>query len=516
MLSLVVALSAVLATGLAQTATNRFPDGFMLGAATAAYQIEGAWNEDALIVFSSAAAGVLIRTLECEKECVVSRVRCAGQDPTASSAGGQAANLQAPACDSSLTAGAARPERDVRFSGCRQRTVAVGAVEAGAQDPNQQHSVLTERRYCQADVYRFSISWPRVLPTGDLDVINQAGIDYYNNLINELLANGIQPLVTMYHWDLPQALQYLGGWPNELMVDYFVEYARILFENFGDRAWLPHRTPPESATTCPHTLLKAHARVWHLYDEQYRATQNGSVGITLNIEGLEPATNSTEDAEASDRARQFQMGIYAHPIYSAGGDYPAVVRERVDANSAAEGRPRSRLPSFTQEEVQYIRGSADFIGLNHYSTDFVTSGVTGISPSKARDSGVITSYNEAVPWGFRSLLNWIANEYPGYPIFVTENGLRNSGGRNDTDRIDYYIGFLGALLEAVNVDGVPVIGYTTWTLMDNVEWSLGTRAKFGLYEVDFSSPNLTRTPKESAGFIAEVYGSRELPEQYFR
>ncbi|XP_049836540.1 myrosinase 1-like isoform X2 [Schistocerca gregaria] len=433
MLSLVVVLSAVLATGSAQAATNRFPDSFLLGAATAAYQIEGAWNED-------------------------------------------------------------------------------GKGESIQDHFYHNHPLLG------------------LNSTGDV------ACDSYHKYKEDVqMLKGIN--VTMYHWDLPQALQYLGGWPNELMVDYFVEYARILFENFGDRVkwWITFNepavfvnwyaaigmAPSQNASgigdyLSTHTVIKAHARVWHLYDEQYRATQNGSVGITLNIEGLEPATNSTEDAEASDRARQFQMGIYAHPIYSAEGDYPAVVRQRVDANSAAEGRPRSRLPSFTQEEVDYIRGSADFIGLNHYSTDFVTSGGTGISPSKTRDSGVITSYNEAVPWGFRSLLNWIANEYPGYPIFVTENGLRNSGGRNDTDRIDYYIGFLGALLEAVNVDGVPVIGYTTWTLMDNVEWSLGTRAKFGLYEVDFSSPNLTRTPKVSAGFIAEVYGSRELPEQYFR
>ncbi|XP_049939139.1 myrosinase 1-like [Schistocerca serialis cubense] len=223
----------------------------------------------------------------------------------------------------------------------------------------------------RANVYRFSISWPRILPTGDLDVINQPGIDYNNNLINELLANGIQPLVTMYHWDLPQALQYLGGWPNELMADYFVEYARIVFENFGDRVkwWITFNEPAyfsnayASVGFAPsqnasgigdylstHTVIKAHARVWHLYDEQYRATQNGA------------ATND------------------------------------------------------------YVAGSADFIGLNHYSTDFVTSG------EKSRDSGVVTSRNE---------------------------------------------GFLGALLEAVNTDGVPVIGYTTWSLMDNLEWNLG-------------------------------------------
>ncbi|XP_049766119.1 myrosinase 1-like [Schistocerca cancellata] len=477
MLALVIAVSAVLTTGSAQSATNRFPDGFLLGAASAAYQIEGGWDED-----------------------------------------GKGESIQ-----------------DYLFHNYPEYTLGMTG-DVACDSYHKYKEDVQMLRDINANAYRFSISWSRVLPTGDVDVINQAGIDYYNNLINELLANGIQPLVTMYHFDLPQALQYLGGWPNELMADYFVEYARVLFENFGDRVkwWITFNEPAVFANgyasvgfapsqnasgigdyLSTHTVIKAHARVWHLYDEQYRATQNGSVGITLNMGGPEPASNSTEDAEASERGRQFQVGIFAQPIFSAEGDYPAVVRQRVDANSAAEGRPRSRLPTFTQEEVQYIRGSADFIGLNHYSTEFVTSGVSGISPSKSRDSGVVSSRNEASPSGFRRLLNWIANEYPGYPIIVTENGWKDSGGRNDTDRINYYIGFLGALLEAVNTDEVPVIGYTTWSLMDNLEWNLGFTVKFGVYEVDFSSPNRTRTPKDSAAFIAEVYGTRQLPEQYF-
>ncbi|XP_049836586.1 myrosinase 1-like [Schistocerca gregaria] len=475
MWALVMALSAVLAAGSAQFATYRFPDGFFLGAATSAYQIEGAWNED-----------------------------------------GKGESIQ-----------------DYFFHNHPEYT----SGDTGDVACDSYHKYKEDVQMLKginADVYRFSISWPRILPTGDLDVINQAGIDYYNNLINELLANGIQPLVTMYHWDMPQSLQYLGGWPNELIVDYFVEHARILFENFGDRVkwWTTFNEPAvflrgyASANIAPgqnasgigdylatHAMLKAHARVWHLYDEQYREAQNGSVGITYSF-GLEPLTNSTEDAEAAERARQFDMGIYAHPIFSAEGDYPAVVRERVDANSAAEGRPRSRLPSFTQEEVDYIRGSADFIGVNHYQTDYVTSGVTGISPSKTRDSGVITSVSRIDSSGFRKSLNWIANEYPGYPIIITENGLKDFGGRNDVTRINYFADFLGALLEAVNLDGVPVIGYTLWSLMDVLEWDSGFTAKFGVYEVDFSSPNRTRTPKGSAAFIAEVYGSRQLPEQY--
>ncbi|XP_047122106.1 myrosinase 1-like [Schistocerca piceifrons] len=473
---LLTVFTAVLAVASAQTATNQFPDDFMFGAATAAYQIEGAWNED-----------------------------------------GKGESIQ-----------------DYFFHNYPEYiTGDTGDVACDSYHKYQEDVQMLKA--LNADVYRFSISWARVLPTGDVDVINQAGIDYYNNLINELLANGIQPLVTMYHWDLPQALQYIGGWPNELLADYFVEYARVLFENFGDRVkwWITFNEPavfvngyatagfapsqPASGIgdyLATHTIVKAHARVWHLYDEQFRASQNGSVGITLNMDWPAALTNSTEDEEAGERARQFQMGIFAHPIYTQDGDYPAVVRQLVDANSEAEGRPRSRLPTFTQEEIEYIRGSADFFGMNHYTTNYVTSGVTGESPSKTRDSAVISSSYERNPWGLRNQLNWVANQYPGYPIIISENGYSNSGGLNDTDRIQYFTAYLGAVLEAINTDGVPVIGYTAWSLMDNLEWNSGFTVKFGLYEVDFNSPNRTRTPKESAGFMAEVFSSKQLPEQY--
>ncbi|XP_049791827.1 myrosinase 1-like [Schistocerca nitens] len=262
----------------------------------------------------------------------------------------------------------------------------------------------------QATAYRFSISWPRVLPKGDLSVINQAGIDYYNNLINELLANGIQPVV----------------------------------------------------------------------------------------------------------------GIFAHPIYSVEGDYPAVVRETVDNNSKAEGLARSGLPKFTQEEIEYIRGSADFFGLNTYGSQYTAAGDFPIAPSRRHDSGVITKDDE-IPLdqsaaGFRKILNWVAAEYPGYPIFVSENGLGNDGsvGLNDTDRVEYFAAFLPALLQAVNLDNVPVVGYTCWSLMDTLEWQLGYSMKYGLYQVDFDSPDRTRTPKESAHFMSTIYGTRRVPEEYFR
>ncbi|XP_047004347.1 myrosinase 1-like [Schistocerca americana] len=477
MLTLLIVLSVVLTVGSAQTNPRQFPEGFLLGTATAAYQVEGGWNAD-----------------------------------------GKGESIQ-----------------DVFFHNNPELTAEGDNGDVACDSYHKYKEDVQMLKALNADVYRFSISWSRVLPNGDLDVINQAGIDYYNNLINELLANGIQPVVTMYHWDLPQALQYIGGWANELMADYFVEYARLLFENFGDRVkwWITFNEPSvfvngysyplvAPAQTAPgigdylatHTVIKSHARVWHLYDEEYRASQNGSVGITINMDVLAARSNSTEDLEASERARQFQFGIFAHPIFTEEGDYPAVVRQRIDANSAAEGRPRSRLPSFTQEEVEYIRGSADFLGLNNYWTNYAYSIQIPIKPSKIYDSGVITITGGRYPWGFRELLNWVANEYPGYPIFVTENGLSNSGGLNDTDRIEYFIGYMGTLLEAIYTDNIPVIGYTIWSLMDTLEWRYGFTRSYGLYDVDTSSPNRTRTPKDSAAFISQVYGSRQVPEEY--
>ncbi|XP_047122098.1 myrosinase 1-like [Schistocerca piceifrons] len=220
-----------------------------------------------------------------------------------------------------------------------------------------------------------------------------------------------------------------------------------------------------------------------------------------------------DDAVDDDDVR-ILMGMFGHPIYIQDGDYPAVVRQQVDANSKAVGWPRSRLPTFTQEEIKYIRGTADFFGMNNYNATFVTPDLRGHNPSKKWDTVVITSAPESHAWGLRKQLNWVATQYPGYPIIITENGHLNLGGRNDTDRIEYYTEYLGAVLEAIYTDGVSVIGYTAWSLMDTLEWNRAFMVTFGLYEVDTSSPNRTRTPKESVGFMAEVFRTKQLPNQY--
>lgn len=393
------------------------------------------------------------------------------------------------------------------------------------------------------DFYRFSVSWSRVLPTGESNVVNQDGLNYYNSLINELLANEIQPVVTIYHWDLPQPLQDLGGWMNALIVDYFGDYARVLFQNFGDKVkwWVTINEPLEVTSgygsqgyapyfnyhgtadyLAAHNLIRAHAKAYHIYDKEFRVKQNGKIGIALNGFYQKELTPSQEDKEATQNGMQFMFGLFAHPIFSKEGDYPTVVRERVDRNSSEEKRARSRLPVFTKEEVEEIRGTFDFCGLNHYTTRYMTGGIGGQNPSMERDSGAVahvdpswpssaSDWLKVVPWGFRGMLNWIKDQYNNPPVLVTENGVSSNSGLKDYDRIQYYHDYLDELLKAVYEDRCNVIGYTAWSIVDNFEWMKGYTERFGIYFVDFENPERPRTPKQSVGFFKELLSTRTLP-----
>ncbi|GFG29766.1 hypothetical protein Cfor_03336, partial [Coptotermes formosanus] len=396
--------------------------------------------------------------------------------------------------------------------------------------------------------YRFSISWSRILPKGSVAAINQAGVDYYNNIINGLLAVGIQPMVTMYHWDLPQPLQDIGGWANDSIADFFKDYARLLYRFFGDRVkwWIPINEPfmiangysecrGKAPSLCQpgtadylaaRTMLLAHAKAYHVYHNDFRDTQAGSkVSTSFSIDWHEPRTNSTADILAAERAVQFELGMFAHPIYSTSGDYPPEVRARVDNNSRAEGYNTSRLPKFTQEEIDYIKGTWDFFALNHYTTYWAQDGLQGPDPSRQRDSGVMKSQDPScpetsspwfrvVPWGFRKILRWVKKEYNNPPIFITESGYSDDGRLQDTGRIKYYVDYIRELLKAKYEDGCQIIGYTAWSLIDNFQWEEGYESKFGLVYVNFSDPARTRIIKQSARLYSEIIRTRKVPDRY--
>ncbi|KAG8252404.1 hypothetical protein J6590_057829 [Homalodisca vitripennis] len=346
------------------------------------------------------------------------------------------------------------------------------------------------------DMYRFSISWSRVFPMGYTHTISRCGVEYYHCLIDELLANNIIPMVTLFHWDLPQALEDIGGWTNPALADYFAAYANFIFREYGGKVrwWITINEmdiiirgygegydfapglPVNGVTEylAAYNLLRAHGKAYRLYESVYKPFQKGRVGMAVAAQYSVPLNpNCPEDCAAADRQTQFQIALFTHPVFSKEGNFPLIVRELVDRNSWLEGRNVSKLPYFTPHEIQYIRGSYDFFGLNHYFTYFVTSGIEDGGPSRSRDSFSIIQEMESSPWGFRGLLNWIKTEYDNPPVFVTENGLNDLNVFYDTPRVNFYHDFINYMLKAIYKDGCNVIGYTAWSLMDNFEWNRG-------------------------------------------
>ncbi|NWI84755.1 LPH hydrolase, partial [Pitta sordida] len=397
--------------------------------------------------------------------------------------------------------------------------------------------------------YRFSISWPRILPDGTTRHINEMGLKYYERLIDALLEANIMPQVTLYHWDLPQALQDLRGWENETIVLRFKEYAELLFQRLGHKVkfWITLNEPYNTAylgygvgTSAPgistrpgrapylvgHNLIKAHAEVWHLYNDTYRAKQGGLISITINSEWAEPRNpHKQEDIDAARRFMQFYLGWFAHPIFK-NGDYSEVMKTRILERSLAQGLTQSRLPEFTDEEKQRIKGTYDYFGLNYYTTaltydlSFPKSvqsydsdrGVAAVADRSWLDSG--STWLKVTPFGFRKILRWIKEEYNNPPIYVTENGVSERGAfvANDTWRIHYYRSYINEALKAVVLDGVDLRGYTAWTLMDNLEWAVGFDEKFGLFHVDFTDPNLPRRPRASAKYYSQIIKCNGFPD----
>ncbi|XP_077297967.1 myrosinase 1-like [Arctopsyche grandis] len=464
---------------------RKFPNNFSFGAATASYQIEGGWN-------ASDKSENIWDDLTHNTNLVV--------DKTNGDVACNSYNLY---------------KRDVEM--------------------------LTE---LGVDFYRFSLSWSRILPTGFSEKISDDGLKYYNAIIDNLLEANVTPIVTIYHWDLPKSLQDLGGWTNPLMADYFADFSNVVFEAFGDRVktWLTFNEPlvfcqqgyggmgkaPALNLTgvgeylSAHTVLKAHAKVYHLYDENFRPAQKGRISMTISGQWYEPDTDSPEDLEAALVAEQFDVGWFGHPIFSKEGDYPNAMKERIMKRSEEQGYTKSRLPEFTAEEIEYIKGTYDFLGLNHYTTYSVkANGETNfVEPSFEHDRGVkvfqeatwpssASSWLKVVPWGFTKMLKWIRSNYANPEVMVFENGFSDNGTTDDQDRINYHRLYLNAMLDAVD-SGCNITAYTVWSLMDNMEWLRGYTELFGLYRVDFNDTERKRTPKSSAFYYRDVIKDRAV------
>lgn len=436
-----------------------FPRGFVWGAATASYQIEGAWNEDG------------------KGESIWDRF--------------------------SHTPG--------RIADGSTGDVACDHYHRWANDVALMKSLGLQ-------AYRFSIAWPRILPKGR-GRINQPGLDFYNRLVDGLLEAGIAPFVTLYHWDLPQALQDAGGWPSRQTVDAFVEYADVVSAALGDRVknWITHNEPwcvsilshqigehapgwrdTGAALRAAHHVLLSHGQAVPVI----RANSDGAeVGITLNFEWIDPACGSAYDAALAREGDGRFNRWFLDPLF--GRHYPA--------DAVAGYAPY--LPdgmSFVQPgDLAQIAAPMDFLGVNYYTRRVARDETADdnlpqeIFPDRPRTEMDWEEY----PEGLYNLLNRLHFEYGPAKLYVTENGASFSDGPDETGRVadarrlNYLREHFAASHRAIR-NGVPLAGYFVWSLMDNFEWAKGYTQRFGIVWVDYETQQ--RLPKDSALWYRQV------------
>jgi beta-glucosidase len=425
----------------------RFPPEFVFGAATAAYQIEGAWDADG--------KGPSIWDLFCPYGEV--------------------------ACD--------------HYHRYREDVALMADLGLGA--------------------YRFSISWPRVVPEGT-GRANEAGLDFYDRLVDALLERDIRPFVTLHHWDLPQALQKRGGWASADAPSWFADYATLVAERLGDRLrhWMTINEPeviafagyayaghPPALRDWELTLRVAHQlHLAHAEGTQaLRAERPGcEVGIALNLSPIHPASGRAEDLAAAERLDGAHNRWFLDPVFGRG--YP---RDLVDWYGPLLGEAAAA-------EIWEVGDDLDFLGVNYYTRTIVRDGgdeplrLTHVEPSGAETTEMGW---EVYPDGFRELLLRLDRDYAPRQLYVTENGAAfvdqpDGDGHVEDEARTRYLGLhLAAAADAIEAD-VPLVGYFAWSLMDNVEWQHGTSKRFGLVHVDYETQR--RTVKTSGRWYADL------------
>jgi beta-glucosidase len=368
--------------------------------------------------------------------------------------------------------------------------------------------------------YRFSVAWARILPEGT-GRVNAAGLGFYERLVDALLAAGITPMITLYHWDLPAALDDRGGWLNRDVADWFADYSRVMFRALGDRVplWVTlnepwvvmdggylhgglapgHRNLYE-APLVTHNLLRAHGAAV----QAYRAESRQQIGLVVNLEPKYPASDSAADLAATARADAYINRHYLDPVYL--GRYPSEMSEIFG----------DAWPAFPDSDWPLIQTPFDFLGINYYSRRVTRAGGSDwpvFVESVPQAWHTHTEMNwEVFPPALTRVLLWLRERYGDRPLYVTENGAAFydaphaiDGRVEDPLRVSYLREHLRAAHDAI-AQGVDLRGYFAWSLLDNFEWSFGYSKRFGMVHVNFKT--LERTPKSSAHFYSEVIRSR--------
>jgi beta-glucosidase len=446
---------------------QKFPNGFLWGAATAAYQIEGAWNADG------------------KGESIWDRFS---------------------------------------HTPYKVQNGDTGDVACDHYHRVPQDIALMQEIGLQA--YRFSIAWTRVLPQGR-GTINTRGLDFYDRLVDQLLAAKIAPNATLNHWDLPQALQDAGGWVNRDCADWFAEYARIVFERLGDRVafWATHNEPwviafmgyatgemapgladYSKAYQAAHHLLLSHGKTVQLFrHDGYK----GKIGIVLNLSYPEAATDTEADRAARQRAYEHQNALFLDPLFK--GRYPELLMNWIGIHA----------PRVQDGDFKVIQQPIDFLGVNSYfnsSISFAHRG--GLFKSASAMISAPGWGRTAMDWGVNPpaltrLLLDLKENYGNPKMYITENGcampdLPNANGFvADWGRVDYLRAHLRAAHDAIQA-GVNLNGYYVWSLLDNFEWAHGYTPRFGIVRVDYATQ--ARILKQSARWYADVIARNGIDE----
>jgi beta-glucosidase len=368
--------------------------------------------------------------------------------------------------------------------------------------------------------YRFSLAWSRILPSGT-GAVNHAGLDHYARLVDLLLESAITPCVTLHHWDLPTAIEDRGGWLNRDHVERFAEYAQVVFRALGDRVplWVTinepwviadagylhgthppgHRSPAEMAKAAHHLLL-AHAEAVRVC----RSETAAKIGLVVNLEPKDPASDSAADLAATDRADASMNRLYLDPIFL--GRYPEVMEEALG----------DQWMEPSDEDMRKIREPIDFLGINYY-TRGVTCEDQQSLPWRARTVVPVTAPRTELGWevhppSLGRVLRWVKDRYGAIPLYITENGAAYDdpeepveGRVDDPLRCDY-MRFHLRVVHAALLDGVNLRGYFAWSLLDNFEWAHGYSIRFGIVHVDYRTQR--RTLKTSAHLYRRVIESR--------
>jgi len=371
------------------------------------------------------------------------------------------------------------------------------------------------------DAFRFSVAWPRVVPEGR-GRIEPRGLDFYDRLVESLLEAGIRPFPTLYHWDLPQALEDAGGWTSRSTAEAFVEYAEAVVARLGDRvrdwtthnepfcsAWLgyaegrhaPGRRSVADGLAAVHHVLLSHGLA---VEAIRREAREARVGIVLDCVPVHAAGDGLADRDAARYVDALRNRLYFEPVFH--GAYPDEVLAEL-----APARPPLR-----PGDLEAIAAPIDFLGVNNYSRRIVRAGESGEPVDVRASSGAPTATGwEVYPQGLYEVLTRIQRDYAPPVVYVTENGaaysdVRTHDGRvHDPERIAYLDGYIRATARAA-AEGVPVRGYFVWSLLDNFEWAEGYAKRFGLVYVDY--PTLERVPKDSFAWYGETIAQARLPE----